>query len=166
VSLFGGGAQLGDWVVTTKPVKVTLADHLLGDEGGIRAGTHGVVVGRSGWDSLQVRLDTGILGSTTVRVRAHQVRVTRRGGGVAAFAARSSRLNAARGGVAAALLLPFLYFAVTWFLHGGSRAGLLMAIVEGSANGMLDLLGYVLSHPINGLIYVALLAAASRFAFR
>ena len=157
--------QPGDWVVLTSPVKTTLTDHLLGDQAGIRRGTRGVVIRSLGWGACQVRLDTGLLGSTTARVRRGQMRVVRRGGGVDAFAARSSRLNAARAGVALALVAPFSYFAAAWFAGGGSKGGLLAALIDGLLQGCLDLLSYALAHPLNAALYVGLVTVASRFAF-
>ncbi len=165
MNLFSRAPQPDDWVVTTAPIKTSLSDYVTKDAG-IRPGTRGVVLGRSGWRSLTVRLDGGLLGTVTVRAHSSQVRVTRRAAGVEAFASRTGRLNAARFGVAALLVGPPLLFAVSWLLHGGSKAGLLVALTESVIYGTLDLLSYALSSPVHALIYVALLTTAMRFAFR
>jgi hypothetical protein len=164
VSLFGGNPQPGDWIVTTEPIKHSLSDYLSG-HAGIKTGTRGVVTARSGWNSVEVRLDGGMLGGYTVRARASQVRVTRRGGGVDAFAERSGRLAAARLGVAVAIVAPLLFFAASWFLHGGSKAGLLVAVLDGALYSILDLIGYAITNPIQAILYLILLAVAGRFAF-
>ena len=155
----------GDWVVLTDTVKTTLTDHLVGGDAGIRRGTRGVVLRTLGWGALEVRLDAGIVGGVTARVPASRVRVVRRGGGTDAFAARTSRINAVRAGVGLALVGPFAYFALCWFLHGGSRGGLVAAIVDGLLQGALDFLGFGLAHPLSALVYVLVLTVASRFAF-
>lgn len=101
-----------------------------------------------------------------MHARSNQVRVTRRAGGVEAFASRTGRLNAARLGVAVMLAGPLLLSAVSWFLSGGSKAGLLLALADNVVYETLDLLGYALTQPVHALIYIALLTAAMRFAFR
>lgn len=164
MSLFGA-PQPGDWVTLRRTVKVGLFDYLIGGEAGVKRGTRGVVVRRSGWGRLEIRLDTGLTGATTARVRSADVRVVRRGGGSEAFARRTERLNAARAGVALALVAPPAYFSLSWFLHGGSRGGLLAALVSGLLQGVLDLLAFGLGHPVSALLYLLVLGAATRFAF-
>ena len=82
-----------------------------------------------------------------------------------AFGARRGRLGAARAGVALALVAPLLWFVAVWFLRGGTKEGLLPALVDGVLRGVLDLLVHALGHPLQALLYVLVVAAASRFAF-
>jgi hypothetical protein len=164
VSLFGGNPRPGDWIVTTEPIKHSLSDYLSAN-GGIRAGARGVITGRSGWNSIDIRFDGGLFGGYTVRARPSQVRVTRRGAGVDAFAARTARVNAARFGVATAIVAPLLFFTISWFLRGGSKAGLLATLLEGAVNGVADVLAYAISNPIQAIVYLVLLTVAGRFAF-
>lgn len=157
--------QPGDWIKTTRPIRVSLTDYLMGDNGGIRPGTRGVVIRVHGWNSLEVLLDTGLSGSVTARVRPGQIRVVRRDAGIDSFRETTSRINAIRFGVAMAFVLPLGYFAIVWFLKGGTTDGLTAALVDSAIYGMLDLLSYALSNPINALIYIAIVSVAARFAF-
>jgi hypothetical protein len=166
MSLFYGTPRESDWIVTTRPIKVGLSDYLMGDDAGVKPGTRGVITKTHGWNSLEARLDTGLFGSVTVRVKPHQVRVVRRGGGIDLFEARASRLAWARAGVALALVAPLAWFAVSWFLGGGSDEGFVAAVIDSVIYGAIDLLGYVFASPVQALAYVGLLAIAGRFAFR
>ena len=89
------GPEPGDWIKTTELIKVTFTDYLMGDDGGIKPGTRGVITRNLGWNTLEANLDTGLFGSVTVRVRPNQVRVTRRAGGTDAYTRTTSRINAA-----------------------------------------------------------------------
>lgn len=157
--------QPGDWIKTTRPIKVALTDYLMGDNGGIRPGTRGVVIRVHGWNSLEVLLDTGLFGSITARVRPDQVRVVSRDGGIDSFRETTSRINAMRFGVAMAFVLPIAYFALVWLLKGGTKDGLIAALADSAIYGMFDLLSYALGNPINALIYIAIVSLAARFAF-
>lgn len=164
---FGDTARPGDWVVTTEFIKVTLTDHLVGDRGGIRPDTRGVITDSAGFfdTSLQARLDTRFGGPVSVRVRPGQVRVTRRAGGVTAFEQHSDRRGAIRSGAAVALLAPLVYFIASYLLHGGTKDGLLLALLNGAIYGVLGLIEYVLVNPASGVIYLALIWLAGRLAF-
>lgn len=166
MSIFSPIPREGDWIRTTRPIKVTMSDYLLGDGAGIKPGTRGVVLRSAGWNSLEVRLDGGLFGSSTIRVKPSQVRVIRRDGGIEAFAASSERLRYARVGVALALALPLLYFVVSWFIHGGTKEGLIVAVLDSFIYGVIDLIGYAISNPLNALLYLLLVTGAWRFAFR
>jgi len=164
--MFGRVPQPGDWVATRHRIPISLTDHLLGDAGGLKPGTRGVVVRSSGFGRVEARFSIGLAGSVTASVRSSDLRVVRRGGGEDAFAAHTSRLNAARLGVAIALIAPFAYFVVAWHLHGGTKEGLLPALIDGACSGALDLLAYALTNPMKALIYLVIVTLAGRFAFR
>lgn len=165
MSLFGN-PRPGDWVKTTEPIKRGLSDYLMGPAAGIKVGTRGVITRSCGWNALEARLESGLLGAVTVRVKPSQVRVVRRGAGVGAFSDSASRRNAMRFGVAAALVLPLAYFALVWFLRGGTVDGLVVAVLEGVIAGVLDLAMYSLDEPIRALVYVGIVTMAARFAYR
>ena len=165
MSIFGGSPQPGDWIKTTRPIKTTTADYLIGDGAGIKPGTRGVITKTYGWNSLEARLDTGLSGSMTVRVKPSQVRVTRRSGGVDAFNQSASRTRYMRLGVALAFVLPMVYFAVMWFIHGGTKDGLIVAVPNSAIYGAIDLVDYVFRNPGNALIYLGIVTVAGRFAF-
>jgi hypothetical protein len=97
-----------------------------------------VVTGVHGWNSLEVLLDTGLFGSVTARVKPGQVRVVRRDAGIDSFRETASRIIAMRFGVAMAFVLPIAYFAVVWFLWGGTNDGLVAALVNSAIYGVLD----------------------------
>ena len=46
------------------------------------------------------------------------------------------------------MLAPLLFFGLSWFLRGGSKAGLLATVLAGAVNGIADLLAYAISNPI------------------
>ena len=155
----------GDWIVVVKPLKVTLTDHLLSGDAGIRAGTRGVVTARHGWNRLEGRFDAGLAGTVTTRFAPRDVRVVRRGGGVSAFRARSERMVALRVGVALALLAPSVWVGVRWYASGGSEAGLISGVVEGMLQGLLEMFDYASTHPLGAALYLLVVGTAMRFAF-
>jgi hypothetical protein len=156
----------GDWIKTTRPIKLGLSDYLMGDNAGIKPGTRGVVTRNCGWNAVEVLLDNGLFGSVTARVKVRDLRVVRRGAGVTSFRQSTSRINAVRFGVAMAFVLPIAYFALMWFVRGGTRSGLVVALLDSAIYGAFDLLTYALSNPVNAVIYIAIVSAAARFAFR
>lgn len=161
----GGPPQPGDWIKLTDKVPVSFTDTLSG--GGVPAGTRGVVTDVSGFfgGHLVARLDGGLFGSMTVRVRARQVRVIRRGGGIEAYEQNASRRGAVRIGAATALLAPLLYFAVTYMATGGTTDGLIAALVGGALYSVLDMIEYLLANPVQGLLYCLVVWGVGRLAF-
>jgi hypothetical protein len=103
---------------------------------------------------IVARIDGGIFGSITVRLRSGQVRVIRRGGGIENYEKSASRRAQVRLGAALAPLGP----------RGGSKEGLLLALAEGVIYGALDTVSHVLSNPIQGILYCAVVwrSGASR----
>ena len=165
MSWFFSSPEPGDWIKTTELIKVTFTDHLMGVDGGIKAGTRGLITRSLGCNTLEAKLDTGLFGSVTVRVKPNQVRVIRRHGGTDAYTQTMSRIKAARAGVAIVLIAPVLWSIVAYLLRGGSTADLGPAIVSAIIDGVLDLMDYALVNPINAVLYVVVLTAAARFAF-
>jgi hypothetical protein len=143
-----------------------VADYLCSGDAGIKPGTRGVITKHHGWNSLEARLDTGRYGQVTVRVKHSQVRVTRRGGGIDEFRHNVGRVQAMRMGVALAFVLPIVYFAVMWFIRGGTKDGLIVAVLNSAISGAVDLLAYIITKPLSALIYLGILTVAGRFAFR
>lgn len=163
MSLFGT-PEPGDWVQLTHTIKTTMRDHIA--DTGIKPGTRAVVISTSGWGALNVRVDNGVWGTVDARVSTRDVRLIRRGGGVDDFNKTTGRINAARAGVAAALLAPLLYFCVMWFVRGGSRDGLVAALIDSVIYGVMDMAMYAFSNPVGAILYMTILWAAGRFAFR
>lgn len=89
--LLSGSPQVADWIKTTEKVPVSFTDALTAR--GVPTGTRGVVTDISGFfgSLLVVRLDGGLFGSMTLRLRSSQVRVIRRGGGIEAYEESASR---------------------------------------------------------------------------
>jgi hypothetical protein len=164
--LFGGPPQPGDWIKTTKLVKVGLTDYLLGDDAGIPPGTRGVITEASGIFStiLTARLDGGLFGPVTVRVRAHEVRVVRRNGGIEAYKENAQKRTIVRVAAVIAMFGPILVFAIKYLAAGGSKGGLLVAMLKGVVYGTLDTIEYVLTNPVKGLLYCAIVWLIGRIA--
>lgn len=76
-----------------------------------------------------------------------------------------SWLSAVKLGAAIALLAPVLLFAAKYWIAGGTTDRLVLTLAEGVVYGAIDTLGFVLSHPFKGLIYVAIVWGAGRLAF-
>lgn len=74
-------------------------------------------------------------------------------------------LSAVRLGAAVALIAPLLFFASKYLIAGGTKDGLLLALAEGVLYGALSTLELVLTHPLKGLIYIALVWGVGRLAF-
>ena len=156
----------GDWVATTVPIRLGIADLLLGGDAGVPVGTRGVVVAALGWDRYEVRLDGGLFGASRIWARGRDLRVVRRGGGAEAFGLRARRLASARLGVALALVGPLILFAASWFARGGSSDGLVAALAESAIFGAFDVLAFAVSNPVDAALYCITLGAAARVAFR
>ena len=71
----------------------------------------------------------------------------------------------ARVGVALALLLPYLSFAAAYAWHHHTSNGLSGELAVATAYGLLDTVTAALAHPMHTLVYCAVLAALTRFAF-
>ena len=163
--LLGRAPEIGDWIKTTEKVPVSLTDTLTG--GGVPAGTRGVITEVSGifGSNLVARLDGGLGGSVKARVRPSQVRVIRRSGGTESYRRSASRRNQVRLGAALALLGPLLYFCITYLLRGGTKEGLIVALITGAIYGALGTVEYVVTNPIPGLVYCAVVWCVGRLAF-
>jgi len=87
---------------------------------------------------------------------------------VAAESTRSApgtrRINAARLGVAAALVGPRGYFIALWYLNGGLTGGLFVTLFDGAFRGAPGHDSYATSHPIRALRFFLVVTFASRFA--
>jgi len=138
-----------------------MTDHLTG--GGIRPGTLGVVLERTG-SHLRVRFDSG-WGSCSTRVRASQCRVQSRGRGHAAFARRTNTLTVVRLALAAFLVWPFVWFAVLYVWTNRSFDGLLPALAVGTIDGAANWLALAIIHPVQSLVYAVFLTILSKIAF-
>jgi|GEM_PF-5634277 hypothetical protein len=79
---------------------------------------------------------------------------------------RSGAIGAARAGVACALVAPVAYFVVVWFLRGGSKDGLIVAVIDSVIYGVLELAAYAFANPVQAALYLFVVWAAGRFAFR
>ena len=76
-----------------------------------------------------------------------------------------SVLLAVRLGAAVALIAPVLIFATKYLIAGGTKDGLLLALAEGVVYGAISTLELVLTHPLQGLIYIAIVWGVGRLAF-
>jgi hypothetical protein len=151
----------GDWVRARRTIPVTLTDHLVG--GGVRPGTKGVVLSRSG-SRLEVRFDAG-WGSHTARIGASDCRLYRRGRGEAAFARRTHVLTIVRPSLAVFLLWPIVWFAIAYVWQEHSTDGLLASLAVGVAYGLLDYVAMAITHPLQFLVYAVFMAVLGRIAF-
>lgn len=165
MSLFSATPSIGDIVTPVKPIKTTATDYMLGGDAGIKPRTRGVVLNTSGWNSLEVEFDTGLWGSVRATVKAQDVRVVARGVGHDRFREQASRLRWARAGVAACLLCPIVFFIFRAWLSGDSQGDIIASLIDGAVQGILDLIAYAITSPLQALVYVLVLGGLSRFAF-
>jgi len=155
--------ETGDWVRSTRTLRVTLTDHLQGGRAGIPAGTDGLVIDRSG-RRIRVEFDTG-WGPCTATISPSDCRVTRRAGGVDAFRRRAHTRMLVRLGLLIALMMPFLYFAGWYLLHYRTFDGFVPALATQSIASFGDWLSMAIEHPVQTVIYASVLALISRFTF-
>lgn len=165
--MFDATPRVGDHVKTTEQVAVTITDAMLNR--GLPAGTRGVIVDVSGgWISphVVVRLDGGLFGSPTVRLRPRQVKVTRRGAGLQAYERSAGRRAAVRWGAILAVFGPIAWFCLSYLLRGGRPDGLVVALVESAISSAMELVSYALSSPVSAMAYCLVGWAAWRLATR
>lgn len=160
--MWGRSAQPGDWVRATARVPTGLIDELT--EGGLSAGSRGVVTGRSGlW--LTVDFDNG-LGTTTTRVRSSQCRIERRAGGQERFYDRARRMAIVRLALAGFMLWPFAQFVLLYVWHNHTLAGIVPSLMLATLESIGDLANEFFMSPVRTLVYVGFLAVLGRIAFR
>jgi hypothetical protein len=157
----GRRPEPGDWVRATRRLPVTVTDHLT--DGGLPAGTRGVVVGGRGrYTEVEFR---AVLGTARVRVPTDGLRLDRRGGGREAFRNRSRRVTAVRLALAAFLLLPLAHFVGSYTWEHRSLDGLVPAFAVAAVNSAGDWLFTAIDQPVRALVYTGFLAALTRIAF-
>lgn len=161
MSWFSPALDAGDWVKATERIPVSMTDHLTGS--GIGAGTIGVITGRHG-SRLEVEFDAGF-GTCRTTVNTRQVRLHRRGEGVAAFRRRSSRLTTIRAGAALALAAPVLWYVVQYLWYYRTTDGLIEGFAVGAIESGLDLVDMAIANPLATSIYLAAGWAVQRLAF-
>lgn len=167
MTIFSAPPQVGDHIKTTEKVAVTITDAIL--DRGLPAGTRGVIVDVSGgWISPRVvaRLDGGLFGSPTVRLRPRQVKVTRRGAGLEAYERSAGRRAAVRCGAILAVFGPIAWFCLSYLLRGGNPEGLVAALLDGAFSSAIELVSYALTRPMAALAYCLVGWAAWRLATR
>ncbi len=160
--MWGGEPRPGDWVVSKELVRTSLTDRLTG--GGLRPGTRGVVVARSG-SRLVVEFDTGY-GRASARVPAGVVRVVRRGGGRDRFERRTGLMTTIRLAVAAFLMFPVLWWIGAYLWTYRTLDGIVPAFAVAALDSLGELVATAIAHPGRSLVYALFLAALGRFAFR
>lgn len=167
MTIFSPAPRVGDHIKTTEKVAVTITDAML--DRGLPAGTRGVIVDvGGGWFSPRVvaRLDRGLLGATTVRLRPGQVRVTRRSAGLEAYERSAGRRAAVRWGAILAVFGPIVAFCFVQIIHGATPAELLVALLESAVASATKLLSYALASPLAALAYCMVGWLAWRLATR
>ncbi len=70
-----------------------------------------------------------------------------------AFERLAGRRVAVRAGAAVALMSPLLYFSLTHMATGASKDELIIVLANGAISGALELIEYVLTSPVQGVIY-------------
>jgi hypothetical protein len=160
--MFSRVPTTGDWIALTKRVPTAFADSLTG--GGLPRGTRGVVIDRIGM-RLRIKFDSGF-GIMQATVHSRDTRVVRRHGGADAFARRTRVTTALRAGVLFAMAAPFLYFIVQYLWTYRTTHGLLPALATGLVVGTVDTLAATLEHPVQGIVYLLLTTALTRWVWR
>lgn len=161
MSWLSGFAE-GDWVELRRPVETF---GLLSGGTEYRRGTKGVVLASSGWSGYLVSLETGF-GAAEVIVKGADLRLRRRDGGVDRWRERAARRNAARAGVAVAMLGPLLLWTAKFFIDGHNQGEFIVALLDGVVWSAVELLELTLSSPLTALAYVAVVTIAWRFVTR
>lgn len=119
------------------------------------AGSIGVVTGVFG-GRVEVELDGGIAGATTIGARARECRVVDRGTGVERFRWRMRRRNAIRLGALILLALPLVQFVWQWWQAVGSFDGFLEYLPLALLESGTDFVILAFSDPIRAALTVAL----------
>lgn len=119
------------------------------------AGSIGVVTGIAG-GRVEVELDRGIAGSTTIDARARECRVIDRGTGVERFRARTQRRNAVRLGALVLLALPLVQFVWQWWQAVGSFDGLIEYLPLALLESGIDFVILAFGDPIRAALTAAL----------
>ena len=128
------------------------------------AGSIGVVTGVSG-GRVEIELDGGIVGATTIGARARECRVIDRGTGVERFRSRMRRRNAIRLGALILLALPLVQFMWQWWQAVGSFGGLIEYLPLALLESGIDFMILAFGDPIRAALTVALGTVTCWLAF-
>jgi hypothetical protein len=152
----------GDWVKVQATVPVTFSDHLTGS--GIKKGTRGVVTS-IGSGRAEVRFDTG-LGGVSAWVPTRHLSVVRRGGGVAAFNDRITRLSVARAALIVFLSYPVWSFVIMYGWVNKGFDGITVAFALGVVQSIGDWMTMFVSAPVKTIVWVGFLWVLALLAWR
>ncbi|WP_179220090.1 hypothetical protein [Rhodococcus sp. NCIMB 12038] len=115
---------------------------------------------------MTVRFDTGFGDLREVDAPLGKIRLKRRDGGLDRFTERARWVGLCRLGVAAALLLPVLYFVVVYLWTFHTIDGLLPALVVAALDSAASMVDLVLTRPLQAAVFLSVSWWLGRFAFR
>lgn len=152
---------VNDWVRASRQIKTSPTDHLM--DGGIKAGTRGVVTGYSG-RQVEVEFETpyGLISAT---VPCSHLQVTKRGGGRSRFYQRVRVVVTVRLALATFLLYPFGDFTIRYLLASGSMEGIVPAFTLAAMDNLGIWLITAIDNPGQTIVYGIFLAVLGRIAF-
>lgn len=157
----------GDWVRARRAFTASLDGRILGSHR-VRPKDLGVVVDDRPQGlfspTICVRFDTG-LSSCEVHAPVRHLRIVRRGGGQPGFDSRTGLVHAARAGVILAFALPVLLFVGDYLRVHRSVDGMIGAFAIGVLDSGLQMIGYLISHPVQAVAFLLVSAVLGRFAF-
>lgn len=148
-SIFSRQPEPGDTVRLTADVSTGLLSP------DAPAGSIGVVTSVFG-GRVEVELDGGIAGASTIGARARECRVVDRGTGVERFRSRIRRRNAIRLGALILLALPLVQFLAQWWVAVGSFDGLLEYLPTALLESVIDFAVLAFGDPIRAALTIAL----------
>lgn len=161
-----GPPREGDWVTARRPYSAGVVDTLTGAET-VHKGDRGVVLDdrSSGFldPQFMVRFDTG-WGTRDIHIPGRHLRVVSRGRGVGSFERRTSTMRMIQLGALVAMLVPLLWFVVSYWRQTGSFDGIMSELAAGVIYSAFDMVEYIITDPVKAVIFLVLSWLAYKLA--
>jgi len=161
-----GPPREGDWVTARRPYSAGVVDALTGAET-VRKGDCGVVLDDRTSGSLDphlmVRFDTG-WGTRDIHVPVRHLRVVSRGRGVGSFERRTSTMRMIQLGALLAMLVPVLWFVISYRRQTGSFDGIMTELAVGVVYSAFDMVESIITDPVKAVIFLVLSWLAYKLA--
>lgn len=153
-----GPPRAGDWVAAKRGYSAGFVDAITGTHT-VRKGDRGVVVGdhTTGFfdPHIAVRFDTG-WATTEVHIPVRHLRVVSRGRGEEAFRSRVSTMRWIQLGALLSVVLPVLWYVVSYRWHVGSFEGIGSEFAAGIVYSVFDMIEYLITDPVRAVIFLVI----------